>query len=70
MISPCLNNNPSPRAPAMPISASCASPDPYTAQPNTATSIGALIVEMYSSTSLAIFIKSIQFNSPASRTRY
>jgi hypothetical protein len=58
-ISPCLNNKPSPRAPAIPMSASLASPGPLTAQPNTATLIGALIVEMYSSISFAILIKSI-----------
>ena len=54
-----LNNKPSPRAPAIPISASRASPGPFTAQPRTATLIGAFIFWIYSSTSLAILIKSI-----------
>ena len=54
-----MNNRPSPRAPAIPISASRASPGPLTAQPSTATLRGALMFEIYSSTSFAIFIKSI-----------
>lgn len=56
---PLRNNSPSPRAPAIPISASRASPGPFTAQPSTATLIGTCSVEMYSSTSLAMLIKSI-----------
>ena len=56
---PLRNNSPSPRAPAIPISASRASPGPFTAQPSTATLIGTCSVEIYSSTSLAILIKSI-----------
>ena len=58
-MTPFLNSKPSPRAPAIPISASLASPGPFTAQPSTATLIGALIFEIYSSTSFAIEIKSI-----------
>ena len=38
-ISPCLMRRPSPSPPAMPISASLASPGPFTAQPMTATLI-------------------------------
>ena len=49
----------SPRAPAIPISASLASPGPLTAHPRTATLIGALTLEMYSSTSFAMLIRSI-----------
>ncbi|MNR29243.1 hypothetical protein D3C85_1466200 [compost metagenome] len=50
---------PSPRAPAIPMSASRASPGPLTAQPSTDTLIGTLILEMYSSTSLAMENRSI-----------
>lgn len=56
---PFRNSSPSPRAPAIPISASLASPGPFTAQPRTATLIGAFILEIYSSTSLAMLIRSI-----------
>jgi len=54
-----MNNKPSPRAPAIPISASRASPGPFTAQPNTATFKGTFNLEIYSSTSFAMEIKSI-----------
>ena len=41
------------------MSASRASPGPFTAQPRTATLMGAFIFEIYSSTSFAMLIKSI-----------
>ncbi|MNJ62085.1 hypothetical protein D3C77_579080 [compost metagenome] len=50
---------PSPRAPAIPISASRASPGPLTAQPSTDTLIGTFRLDIYSSTSFAIENKSI-----------
>lgn len=57
-----MNNKPSPRAPAIPISASRASPGPFTAQPRTATFNGTLSLEMYSSTSLAIEMSQFQYD--------
>ena len=56
---PLRKRSPSPRAPAIPISASLASPGPLTAHPRTATLIGALTLEMYSSTSFAMLMRSI-----------
>ena len=60
MISPFLKTKPSPLPPAMPTSASRASPGPLTTQPITATVIGSLILAKCCSTVRATFSKSIE----------